>query len=67
MSKRHSKKDKQNLAEKLRAYRNKHNITQEELARKLGVTVFSINRWETGKHYPTASVIKLMDMLKMFV
>lgn len=65
MSRRHKKEDKEKLAVKLRAYRQERNITQEELARMLDTSVFSINRWETAKHYPNSSVIKLMKMLKV--
>ena len=33
--------------------RLKLNISQEELARLLGVSFSSVNRWETGKYEPT--------------
>ena len=36
--------------------RDKLIITQEELARLLGVSYASINRWETGKHEPTTKI-----------
>lgn len=65
MSRRHKTIDKEGLAVRLRAYRQEHNMTQEELARMLDASVFSINRWETAKHYPNSSVIKLMKILKV--
>ena len=65
MSRRHSDIDKENFAAKLRAYRQKRNMTQEGLARMLDTSVFSVNRWETAKHYPNSSVIKLMRILKI--
>ncbi len=65
MSRRHSDNDKENFADKLRAYRQERNITQEDLARMLDISVFSVNRWETAKHFPNRSVIKLMRMLKI--
>lgn len=65
MSRRHKKEDKEKIAAKLRAYRQERNITQEELARMLDTSVFSISRWETAKHYPNSSVVKLMKMLKV--
>jgi DNA-binding transcriptional regulator YiaG len=65
MSRRHKAIDKEALAVRLRAYRQEHNMTQEELARMLDTSVFSINRWETAKHYPNSSVIKLMKILKV--
>jgi len=65
MSKRHGALDKENFALQLRAYRKVHNISQEELARMLDTSVFSVNRWETAKHYPNGPIIKLMKMLKI--
>ena len=65
MSRRHTIIDKQKLAAKLKAYRRERNMTQEELARMLDTSVFSINRWEMAKHYPNSSVMKLMKILKI--
>ena len=65
MSRRHKTNDKEAFAARLKAYRQEHNMTQEELARMLDASVFSINRWETAKHYPNSSVIKLMKILKV--
>ncbi len=63
MSKRHSQKEKEILARKIKEYREKNNLTQEELADMIKVSVFSISRWERAKHYPPASTLKLMKML----
>lgn len=65
MSRRHNDENREEFAVKLRAYRKEHNITQEGLARMIDTSVFTINRWETAKHYPNASVIKLMRILKI--
>lgn len=65
MSRRHSLSDKEGLAAKLRTYRQERNMTQEELARMLDTSVFSINRWEMARHYPNSSVMKLMKILKI--
>lgn len=65
MSRRHTDIDKENFAAQLKAYRQEHNVTQEELARMLEASVFSVNRWETAKHYPNKPVIKLMKILKV--
>ena len=67
MSSRHCKIDKENFAIQLKHYRKEHNLSQEELARMIDTSVFSVNRWETAKHHPNRSIIKLMKMLKIIV
>lgn len=39
--------------EALKLLREKELITQTELAKKLGVSFATINRWENGRHEPT--------------
>lgn len=41
--------DKQNL---IKNYREKANMTQQELAEKIGVNARSIRRWESGESAP---------------
>ena len=36
----------------IKELRNKLLITQEELANNLGVSTFTISRWEQGSHFP---------------
>lgn len=38
----------QEIGEKLKAYRERNNLTQEELARKLDIPTITISRWERG-------------------
>lgn len=54
---------KHELAESLRKYRLEHRLSQEDLAKLIGTSVFSINRWERQKHYPPQSTLKLMKMI----
>ncbi|MDP8230074.1 MAG: helix-turn-helix transcriptional regulator [Candidatus Gorgyraea atricola] len=35
---------------KIKEYREKHSLTQEELARKLDIPSITISRWERGKN-----------------
>ena len=35
---------------KLKEYREKHSLTQEELARQLDIPTITISRWERGKN-----------------
>jgi len=45
--------------------RAKLNISQEELAKILGVSFISVNRWENDKYSPTKLVkVKLLQMFK---
>ena len=52
-------------SKKIKEYRSKILLTQEELADKLGVTFISVNRWENGHHEPTMKVKRkvLIDSL----
>ena len=43
--------------ENIRAYRKKHDLTQEELAERLGVTYQSVSRWENGATYPDLELL----------
>lgn len=36
-------------------------LTQEDFAKKLGVSYATINRWETGKAMPNLKTMKLID------
>jgi len=47
-------------AKKLKEYREHELLTQQELAKKLGVAFVSVNRWERGHHEPTIVTIQLM-------
>jgi len=45
------------IGENLRQLRRERDITQEELARILGVTYQSVSRWENGSCYPDVELI----------
>lgn len=36
------------IGEVIRTYRKKQNLTQEEMAKRLGVTAPAVNKWENG-------------------
>ena len=40
------------LIQALKTYRLEHRLTQEELAKKLGVAFTTVNRWFSGKTHP---------------
>ncbi len=45
--------------------RAKLNLSQEELAKLLGVSFISVNRWENDKYAPTKLVkVKLIQLFK---
>lgn len=52
-----------NYAQKIREYRERKFLTQEELAKLLGVSIPSITRWENGKFEPTMQVKKKLYQL----
>lgn len=51
-----------NFQEKLLYVRAKLNLSQTELARKLGVSFSTINRWETGKVVPTKKAVLAFEL-----
>ncbi len=40
----------QQIAKKIKEYRQKHELTQEQLARQLDIPTITISRWERGKN-----------------
>lgn len=49
----------------IKALREKLIISQDELAKILGVSFVSVNRWENGHHEPTIKIKrKLVQLLK---
>lgn len=53
-----------NLAENIRIFRKQKNMTQEELAERLNVSVGVISKWERGASEPEISI--LTDMASVF-
>ena len=49
--------------EKLLYVRAKLNLTQTELAKELGVSFSTINRWETGKVIPTRKAVIVLKYI----
>lgn len=51
------------LGNKILELRKKHNITQEELAEKIGVTRQTISKWELGETHPDINQAKKLSMI----
>lgn len=51
-----------NFQEKLLYVRAKLNLSQTELAKELGVSFSTINRWETGKVIPTRKAVLAFEI-----
>ena len=48
--------------------RKKEQLTQAQLAEKVGVTDRAVSKWETGKSMPDSSImLELCDILKISV
>lgn len=45
------------FAEQISAFRRARNLTQEALARALGVSFATVNRWESGSHEPDPAAL----------
>ena len=48
---------KLSIGENIRSYRKKNDLTQEQLAERLGVTYQSVSRWENGTTYPDLELL----------
>ena len=53
-----------NLAENLKRIRKENNLSQEQLAEKLGVSRQSVSKWEAGQAYPEMD--KVLQICKLF-
>ena len=49
-------------AQEIRELRLKLGLTQEAFARKLGVSFFTVSRWETSKRKPSPMAVTLLKM-----
>lgn len=47
----------------IKELRNKLLLTQEELAKKIGVSFATVNRWEGSKHAPTMKYRRVIRSL----
>lgn len=46
----------------IRTVREELNLTQEELARELGVTFPTVNRWENNRNQPSPMALKQVQL-----
>ena len=49
------------FGEKVKQVREKLNLSQEELAKKLGISFATINRWEKGHTHPTYETLQRFE------
>ena len=47
-----------NTGERIKTNRKKANLTQEELARKAGISVFTLQKYETGARNPKLTTLQ---------
>ena len=52
-----------NYAQAIKRYREKELLTQAQLAKKLGVGVVSVSRWENGLFEPTIETKRKLKVL----
>lgn len=50
--------DQEKIGRFIKEIRQNNNLTQKELANKLGVTYQAVSKWETGKNIPDIGVLK---------
>lgn len=54
---------KLNIGENIRSCRRKMNLTQEQLAEKLGVSFQSVSRWENDLTYPDTELLPVLSKI----
>ena len=55
------KENDMSFSEDIKKIRRKAFLTQEEFAKRIGVSYTTVNRWETGKAKPNLKAMKLID------
>jgi transcriptional regulator with XRE-family HTH domain len=55
---------RESIAKNIRVYRELANMTQKDLAEKLGVTKAAVNNWENGAN--SVDIETLMEICKLF-
>ena len=50
--------DQEKIGKYIKSIRIKNNLTQEEFAKKFGVTYQAVSKWENGKNIPDIAIIK---------
>ena len=50
--------------QEVKLLRGRLGMNQEDMARALGVTVFTVSRWETGRRQPSPLAVRALKDLK---
>ena len=50
------------IGEVIRTYRKRKDMTQEEMARRLGVTAPAVNKWEKGNSLPDITLLAPIEI-----
>lgn len=66
LQKKQKEADRMEIGKIIRKYRKEKNLTQEEMAGRLGVTAPAVNKWENGNSFPDitllAPIARLLDI-----
>ena len=58
--------DQERIGNLIKQIRKDNNLTQKDLADKLGVTFQAVSKWENGKNIPDIAVLKqISDMFNI--
>ena len=50
--------NQERIGKLIKEIRKDNNLTQKDLAKKLGVTYQAVSKWETGKNIPDIAILK---------
>lgn len=51
------------IPQTFKAFRSRHRLSQARLAKKMGVSTRTVERWEAGNHTPSAQVMEHLSLL----
>lgn len=54
------------ISKNLRRFRKERGMTQDELAKKLGVSFQSVSKWEQGKSNPDLAICQLITFTDFY-
>lgn len=56
-----------NIPLTFKEFRARHKLSQAKLARKIGVSTRTVERWEAGQHKPSFQIFQHLSLLEKYL